>query len=233
MTTSNQIQNSFDKKANIYENFNIIQKIVSKAVVRDIKNEPKKILELGCGSGQIYKQIHWEIKQYKAVDFSQIMCDQHPKDKNLQVVLANFDDTNFLKILKNERYDYVVSSSALQWSNNIDNLLKILQKISPNIAIAMFTSNTFKNIFDITKKISPILDKNSIKKRFDKYFLCEYETHNYKLKFENKKDIFRFIKNSGVSAGVKLNFIEAKNLWQNYDKDYLQFEVIYINTNTK
>jgi malonyl-CoA O-methyltransferase len=228
LTTYRKIQQNFDKNASVYENFNIVQKIVSKAVVFDIKNKPTKILELGCGSGQIYKQLPWDINSYVAVDFSKDMCYKHPKDSCVKVVLANFDDTEFLQSLKLERYDYVISASALQWSKNLEKVLQTVRKISSNIVIAMFTSNTFKTIFDITKKTSPILDKQTTKKLFEKYFVCEFETHDYKLKFQHKKDIFGFIKNSGVSASDSLTYKEAKNLWQNYDKDYLQFEVIYI-----
>ncbi len=228
MTTYKQIQDNFDKKASVYDDFNIIQKIVSKAVVRDIKNKPKKILELGSGSGQIYKQITWDVEYYKAVDFSKDMCDKHPKYSNVSVQHTNFDDYKFLHSLKNQRYDCVVSASALQWSQNLDNILKTIYKISPSVVVAMFTSNTFKSIFSITKKTSPILDIQTIKTTFERYFICEFEIHNYKLKFPHKKGVFGFIKNSGVSANDSLTYKQAKELLLKYDKDYLEFEVIYI-----
>jgi len=44
------ILNQFSKYAKEYGNNNIIQQLVSKALVRDVENKPKKILELGCGS---------------------------------------------------------------------------------------------------------------------------------------------------------------------------------------
>ena len=35
------IKNQFSKHANEYNNFNIVQQIAAKALVRDIKNKPK------------------------------------------------------------------------------------------------------------------------------------------------------------------------------------------------
>ncbi len=233
LTKYSQIKHSFDQKASTYDDFNIIQKIASKAVVHDIVDKPKNILELGSGSGQIYSQIPWNLEYYKAVDMSKVMCYKHPKADNIDVVCANFDSYKFLETIIDERYDCVVSSSALQWSQNLDNILKTIKNISPRFVIAMFTANTFKTIFDITGNISPILTKNSIKQKFEKYLKCEFETHDYKLKFKQKKDLFGFIKNSGVSAGVRLSYKQAKNLWQKYDKDYLEFEVIYIKAEPK
>jgi len=76
------------------------------------------------------------------------------------------------------------------------------------------------------------LDINSIKKSFDTYFTCEYEVLNYKLEFENKKELFQYIKNSGVSGSQKsLSFEQSKRLYKNYDLGYLEFEVVFVKGN--
>ena len=127
------MNHQFSKYAHKYGNHNIIQKIISKALVRDITNQPKRILELGCGSGQIFKHINWDFEFYKAVDSSQSMCDLHPKASNLEVLCFDFDSKDFLKNIKDEQYDLIISSSALQWSKDIDTLLFYLSRISKNI----------------------------------------------------------------------------------------------------
>ena len=73
------IKNEFSKYAKQYNNHNIIQQIVAKSLVRDLSFKPKRILELGCGSGQVFNQITWPVEYYKAVDFSSSMCQLHPK----------------------------------------------------------------------------------------------------------------------------------------------------------
>ena len=225
----NNIEQQFSKYANEYNNNNIIQQIVSKALVREISFKPKRILELGCGSGQIFKNINFEYDYYKAIDFSSSMCEIHPKANKLEVVCLDFDSKQFYNNIENEKYDLVLSSSALQWSKNLSKIINALSKISNNINMVLFTSNTFKTIFDINQKKSPILDIKSIKKAFDKSYNCEYEILNYKLEFEDKKSLFNYIKNSGVSGNSNtLSYKDAKNLYKNYVMNYLEFEVVFI-----
>ncbi len=229
----NKVQNEFSKYANQYNSYNIIQQIVSKALVREINSKPKRILELGCGSGQIFRNIDFKYDYYKAIDFSKIMCDIHPIANNLDVVCLDFDTDNFFDNIKDEKYDLILSSSALQWSQNLSKIISALKEIAPKINMVLFTSNTFKTIFNINKKTSPILDIQTIKNAFDKNFDCEYEILNYKLEFDDKKSLFNYIKNSGVSGdSTKLSFKEAKYLYKNYNLNYLEFEVVFIKGNT-
>jgi len=223
------IENHFTKYANEYDNNNIIQRIVSKALVRDIKNNPKNILELGCGSGQIFREISWPIASYTAIDFSDSMCELHPKDKNIEVKCFDFDSGDFKEYLKNKKYDLIISSSALQWSKDLPRLLENLSKVSNNFQAVLFTSNTFKSIYEITKQEKQILSPEEIKNYFDLYD-SEFEVLNYKLEFENKKEMFRYIKNSGVQGNASLNYKDAKNLYKKYDLNYLEFEVVFVKT---
>jgi len=223
------VQEQFSKHANEYNSYNIIQQIISKALVRELTFQPKRILELGCGSGQVFKNIDFDFDYYKAIDFSAEMCDIHPQSTNLDVLCLNFDTTEFHKSLENEKYDLVLSSSSLQWSQNLTKILNTLSIVSDNINMVLFTSNTFKTIFELTNTDSPILDLNNIKKSFNNFYTCEYEVLNYKLEFKNKKDLFNYIKNSGVSGDKKtLSFKQAKHLYKNYNLGYLEFEVVFI-----
>jgi len=224
----NSVNEKFSKHAKEYNHYNIIQQIVSKALVRELSFQPKRILELGCGSGQVFKNIDFDFEYYKAIDFSASMCTIHPQQKNLEVVCLDFDTQEFLDTIKNDSYDMVLSSSALQWSKNLTQIVEQLAKITTNINFVLFTSNTFKTIFSLTNKKSPILDIDSIKHSFEGIFDCTYEILNYKLEFDNKKKLFDYIKNSGVSGGNSLSYKEAKQLYKNYNLKYLEFEVVFI-----
>ena len=226
-------KNQFSKYAKEYTNHNIIQQIVAKSLIRELKNRPKKILELGCGSGQVYKHIDWKIDFYKAIDASKSMCELHPKSKNIEVKCFDFDSDEFINEIKNDNYDIVLSSSALQWSKDLKRIINTLSTITEEINAVLFTSNTFKTIQKITNTKSPILDEESIKEAFSSYFMCEFETIFYKLEFENKKELFDYIKKSGVSPNASLSFKEAKKLYKEYNLNYLEFEVIFIKTVSK
>ena len=228
------VKNQFSKYAKDYKNHNIIQQIVAKSLVRELKTKPKKILELGCGSGQVYNHISWDLDFYKAIDFSATMCELHPRAKNVEIKCFDFDTVEFLNEIKNDTYDIVLSSSALQWSKDLSKIIKQLSLITKEINAVLFTSNTFKTIQNITKTKSPILDEQSIKEAFNKYFKCEFETIMYKLEFDNKKDLFDYIKKSGVSgANESLDFKNAKKLYKEYNINYLEFEVIFVKTISK
>ena len=228
------VKNQFSKYAKEYKNHNIIQQIVAKSLVRELKSQPKRILELGCGSGQVYNHISWDLDFYKAIDFSASMCELHPKGKNIEVKCFDFDTEEFLDEIKDNHYDLILSSSALQWSKDLSKIIKHLSLITTEINAVLFTSNTFKTIQEITNTKSPILDELSIKEAFLRNFKCEFETIMYKLEFDNKKDLFDYIKKSGVSGGnSSLDFKDAKKLYKNYNLNYLEFEVIFVKTISK
>ena len=228
-----QEKNQFSKYAKEYKSYNIIQQICAKSLVRELKSKPKKILELGCGSGQIFSNINWEFDKYLAIDGSKQMLSLHPKAKNLELVPFDFDSIEFFENIKNQEFDMVLSSSALQWSNNLKKLIGNLSKITAEINAVLFTSNSFKTIQNITNQKSPILDEKSIKDAFSTYFFCEFETIFYKLEFDNKKELFDYIKKSGVSGKSELNFEKAKKLYKEYNLNYLEFEVIFVKTISK
>ena len=111
MIDKTKVNKEFSKHANEYNNHNIIQQIISKALVREITNKPKRILELGCGSGQIFRNIDFEYDYYKAIDFSQQMCDIHPVAKNLDIVCLDFDSQEFLDNIKSYFSSLILSKN--------------------------------------------------------------------------------------------------------------------------
>jgi malonyl-CoA O-methyltransferase len=228
------VKNQFSKHANEYNNYNIIQQIVAKALVRDITTKPKKILEIGCGSGQVYKYISWDIEKYNAIDFVPSMCDLHPRNRQIEVSCYDFDSDKFMDFLEDNHFDIVISSSAMQWSKDLKKLVKNLSNSTNEINAVLFTSNTFKTIQKITGSESPILSLDEIKDSFSAIFDCEFEVHTYNLEFEKKKDMFDYIKKSGVSgASSILDFKNARKLYKEYNLNYLEFEVIFIKTVSK
>ncbi|MCK5293165.1 MAG: transglycosylase SLT domain-containing protein, partial [Arcobacteraceae bacterium] len=137
-----------------------------------------------------------------------------------------FDE--FYKDIEDEVYDLVISSSAMQWSKDLPLLVTRLSKITKQIDAVLFTSNTFKSIYKITNQKPSILSLEQIKEAFlqaDKNTI--FEVFNYKIEFDNKKELFKYIKNSGVKGDIKLSFKDAKALYKKYPLNYLEFEVVF------
>ena len=223
------VKNEFSKHANEYNSHNIIQQIAAKSLIRELESKPSTILELGCGSGQIFKHINWNIDHYTAIDFASNMCELHPKGENIDVLCMSFDDEKFFEFLKGQKFDCVLSASALQWSKDLKRVINALSEVSGEFHAVLFTSNTFKTIQKLSEQSSPILSAESIKEAFEaSAYDCEYETYNYNLEFDDKRSLFDYIKRSGVSGGAELDFKRAKKLYKAYDLNYLEFEVIFI-----
>ena len=222
-------EKEFSKNASSYSEYNIIQKEVAKKVVSLVDFEPQNILDLGCGSGEIYKLIKWDIKSFIAIDISKKMCELHPKNPLIKVINANYEDDKLYEELRKENFDMVISSSSLQWCSNLDDMAKKISKLSKNCVISLFCEGTFKTIYRQSGLKSFLPTYKEALKIFEKYFKIEFSIERYKLFFEDNISKFRYIKKSGVSGGKRrLGYKETKDLIKNYPLDYLEFEVLYI-----
>jgi malonyl-CoA O-methyltransferase len=155
------------------------------------------------------------------------MCNLHPKNNNLTIINDSFDNQKFFDNLN--YFDLIISSSSIQWSNDLDKLFDNISKHTQNIAFSIFTSNTFKTLHNWLNIKSPIYTKEILIDKLKLYFEFNFEIKNYKIEFETIKDIFRYIKKSGVSGGQKkLSFQETKRLLTQYPYNFLEFEVLFV-----
>ena len=220
----------FSKRADSYAQSNIIQKQVSTYLLSKVKQNPKKILDLGCGTGDINSKIDWNYDKFVGVDSAKGMCEKHPASSIISIINSNFEDKKFQKnILNDAPFDLVISSSALQWSENIEQIIKFTSLLSTNIAFAIFTCKTFKDIYNLSGLKTFLPNAQEVIELTKKYFDIEYEIKTYRLEFEDNISKFRYIKKSGVSGGErKLSLKKTKKLIENYPYDYLEFEVLFL-----
>jgi len=224
-----RISSEFSKYALKYGTFNIIQKKVVKKLLQKVADKPKNILDLGCGSGTVCKSIDWEYESFTGVDFASGMLELHPKSSKVDSLYGNFNDQVLFENLLVKKYDYIISASALQWAKDLDMVFKNIKCLSAPIALAIFTSNTFE-ILNKTAGIDSLLrSSNEVKMLQKKYFDAEFEIVKYKLEFESTKNIFKYIKQSGISGSRKvLDYKQTKKLMNEYPVNYLEFEVAFI-----
>lgn len=224
-----KISSEFSKHALEYDTYNVIQNRVVKKLLGHVSQKPKNILDLGCGNGSLCKAIDWEYEHFTGVDFAPGMLELHPKSDKIERVYGNFNEKRVFENLLTCKYDYIFSASALQWADDLDFVFKNIKHLNAPIALAIFTSNTFKTIHETASINSFLRSADEIEKLQKKYFDAKFEVVNYKLEFESTRDMFRYIKRSGVSGARKvLNYKESKKLLNEYPLNYLEFEVAFI-----
>ena len=223
------ISSEFSRYAKDYSKYNIIQEKVISKLLSQLQTHPKKILDLGCGSGSLLKAIDWKYTEFVGVDFAQGMLDLHPKSTTIECIHGNFNDNKLFTNLASYQFEHIFSSSALQWAEDIESVFKNIKVLKAPVSLAIFTAGTFFTLNKTAKLDSILEDAKSIEKLSNKYFDAKIELMQYKLEFDSVREIFRYIKKSGVSGGRKvLSYKQTKRLMKEYPLKYLEFEVIFI-----
>ena len=224
------IKNEFNKNANSYSTYNIIQKEVAKDLISLITNRPKKILDIGCGDGEVYKQINWNIDYFIGIDFAKNMCLSHPRSKSVKVLNLDFNHHQSFDVLKQYSFDIAISSSALQWANDLDFVIKSIKNIAPTFALSIFTSNTFKELHNQLCINSPIPSKKEILKAIQNNLEnAKILEKKYTLNFDFTKDLLLYIKKSGVSSGAKLTSLASlRDIIKKNTIKQISAEVIFV-----
>ena len=218
----------FSRHANSYDTHTCVQKEVAKYLVSHLSSKPKRILDLGCGSGEVYKNINWEIEQFVGVDNSKEMTQKHPTCKDICIINEDFESSTLIQKL-DPPYDLIISSSALQWSKDIEKMVQWSSLTCKEGAFAIFTDKTFETIYQLSGLEMFLPNASNLITLFEKYFTCKSEIKTFKLSFPNNLSAFRYIKQSGVSGGRKrLSVSQTKSLIQNYPLAYLEFEVLFV-----
>lgn len=219
----------FSRYAAQYGMHNVIQAKVAQKLVADTYDAPANILDLGCGNGTLFSQIAWPIEHFTGVDFSESMLHHHPHPAPVTLILGDFNDPSLFDKLSRMRYDRIYSASALQWSNDLERVFRSISALNSAVSLAIFTSGTFRTLYE-TAGLSPILQSaDEVIATAGCHFDAEVEIVRYVLEFETVREMFRYIKRSGVSGGRRvLDFAQTKRLMETYPLNYLEFEVVFI-----
>lgn len=229
---SNVIQ-EFSRFAHEYDAYNVIQAEVAKLLVEQLSSSHyATIIDIGCGSGEVYKNLEKNkvaFDHLMVLDSSKEMLAIHPSLEKIEKRCADFNKLQTFEDLSLPLKSLVLSSSALQWSKDLDFTLSEISKRSPHAYFAIFTSNTFKTLHETAKITSPIYSTAVLRETIEKYYHAEFELKEYRLYFETVREMFNYIKKSGVSGGEKqLTYKQTKQLMKRYPLDYLEFEVLFV-----
>jgi len=138
-----KISAEFSKYAKDYTTYNVIQQKVLDKLLSTLESRPKRILDLGCGNGALCRKIDWEYEHFTGVDFAEGMLDLHPRGENIDCIYGDFNDSKLFENLILNKYDYIISSSALQWSKNLETTFAYIKELDTPVCLSIFTSATF------------------------------------------------------------------------------------------
>jgi len=224
-----KVQQEFSQNAKAYDQVNIIQKKVLQELLAKIDDRPENLLDIGCGTGTCYRSLNWPVRHFVGMDFAEGMLAMHPTGEEVLLLQEDFNDPETFRKLDAYRFDRIISSSALQWAEDLDATLEKIAALKAPVSLSIFTSNTFRTLYQ-TAGLSPILrSRETVTKLLKKHFDGRIDILNYTLEFDSVREMFRYMKKSGVSAGRNvLGYKEMKALMQNYPLDHLEYEIVLL-----
>lgn len=221
----------FSRYAAEYGSRNVIQRHVAEKLIVSTEGKPSRILDLGCGNGTLFSLIDWEVERFVGVDFSEQMLEHHPKDANVELILGDFNDQKLFESLKKERFDRIYSASALQWAEDLESVIESLASLNTPMSLAIFTAGTFKTLHECAGVTPLLCSSDEVMAIAEKHLDARFEVLHTMLEFDSVREMFRYIKRSGVSGGRRvLDFSQTKRLMEMYPLNYLEFEVVFITT---
>lgn len=116
------IKKQFEKSFNSYNQNAIVQRLMAEKLVKNlslIKTDFNSILELGCGTGILTKEIVKAIKfkTYSAND----LVEKSKKYVSEIIPNVQFYCGNALKV-KTPKSDLIISNAMFQWFNKLENI---------------------------------------------------------------------------------------------------------------
>jgi malonyl-CoA O-methyltransferase len=147
-----QIASHFSRQAHSYEQLAVMQKNIADLLLKLIPDkEYSTILDIGCGSGYLCRQLR---KRFPAADITGV--DIAPE--MIRIAKKSDPDGNYIckdfmqMDLPKKKYDLLVSTSALHWTENIDPALKKYLSFGSMTAYAVFVKPSLESMHKAFKR---------------------------------------------------------------------------------
>lgn len=241
----------FNRAADSYEKFSGLQDKISQNLLEKLEClniKPNNILDLGCGTGKNGLCLLNKFKKTSLVNFdiSENMLEQaRKKIKDSSVNYINDKYVNFHVCgdmenipFKGNLFDLVWSSSAIQWSDNLQIVLKHIKRIlKPNgiFVFSTFGPETLKELRMINEvlsnypKTNNFLDIDCIRELViaEGFVNSSFDVKSYRLDYTNVEDILYDIKGVGATNGNKKRTkgLRGREFIDNMKQEYEKYRV--------
>ena len=212
---------NFEKQFKNYDYNAITQKKVAKKLLTFIDNSKKydTILELGCGTGIFTKTLCENLK-FNHLDLNDIFNTQEFFE---DITYRNFFIEN-MELLELKNYSMIVSSSAFQWVDDLETLIK---KISKNTSQLIFSIYSKGNLIEILNHFGVSLNyksTNEIYKILKKYYtFVEFQEDEFILEFPTPLKALKHLKETGVTGFSNSSY----SLTKSFKSTLLTYKVSY------
>lgn len=203
-----RVKESFSKSADSYHCNSYVQKQICcklmEMLLVNVDEELNRVLEIGCGSGNLTKLI---LQQYpNCGGVINDLCDRWKSRIEPLIVERDFsmvwEDAESISF--DGEYDLIASSSAIQWFNKPDLFLANCYdtlRSGGYMLISTFGSDNLKEIRELTgvgleyyslDKLCSSIPKDAI--------LLEYNQIEIVLEFDSPLDVLKHLKQTGVNC---------------------------------
>lgn len=215
---------NFDKNFHIYDKHATVQKIVASNLVSFINKSSNNInfnsiFEIGCGTGIFTRAFLNYYNPNKILLNDYFNTESYLKGINyFKFYEGNIENISIPKV------DAVISSSALQWVKNFEDLIVKIANSTDKFYFSIYLKD---NLIEINKHFNISLDYftlDEIKITLEKYFskvISFEETHT--IEFSSPLETLRHLKNTGVTGFKKSSIKEIRS----FSSSSLTYQVGY------
>ncbi|MDD3014767.1 MAG: malonyl-ACP O-methyltransferase BioC [Candidatus Gastranaerophilales bacterium] len=219
------IKKRFQRSLKTYDDEAIVQKGMASSLIDlltgNAGNKFNKILEIGCGTGNLTRQIVHNL------DFQEFITNDivEESDKYVQNISDRilFTPGDAETIDLSAGFDLIVSNASFQWMSDLPEFLKKLHSCINKDGILAFTSFSPDNFGEISQLTDCKLDYYSQLELI--YLINDYFEPIY---INNEKEILSFNSPLEVLEHVKQIGVNALNLKFWTKKDLNEFQINYV-----
>ena len=229
------VKTRFAKSLDTYDENALIQKIMASKLVSLLeKKEFVSVLEVGCATGVLTREIVGNIN-FECFSANDIV------EKSSDYIATIIDDCEFISgdievVDINKTYDLIISNACLQWCNNLTQTIDKLYSLLNDDGMLAFSvfgeENLFEinDLFKIENKFYPITE---LKTYLKKYNFIEYREEKSRLYFDNAIDVLKHLKYTGVNALSPFNLTKSKikKFEEDYKRKYADNQKVYLTYN--
>ncbi len=226
--------NNFSRNAYDYDKYAQVQHKAAFELLSRIKDDSfKRILEVGCGTGNYTSLLREKFKQarIKAIDISEKMIEVASaklKDNNIELMVQDAENLGL-----DEGFDLVTSNACFQWFEDLEKALiryKGMLKKEGVIAFSIFGPRTFWELNYALKRVLThgdiaavkFIPQDKIKTIFNNHFKeARIEERRYEEYSSSLIGLLNKIKHTGARGEVKEKFSFDRRILKEIEDNYL------------